>query len=603
MVAYNPFVETINQKEYQECVKNRNDRNAEQIERSIFMIKKLKLPVGIENFEEIRTQGFYYVDKTNLIRDLLLDWGKVNLFTRPSRFGKSLNMNMLKTFFEIGGDKSVFDGLNIAQEKELCQQYMGKFPVLAFSLKDVGGYTYDAAFDAMRFVVGNEASRFSFLAESDKLDKREREKYQDIIKIGKDGESIYGMSEKILSKSLLTLTQLLQKHYDRKVIILIDEYDVPLDKAFEAGYYEEMVALLRGMFSSALKTNDNLYFAVLTGCLRIAKESIFTGLNNFKVFTVTDVRFSQYFGLTDEEVRQMLKCYGLTEHSGKIKEWYDGYRFGNTEVYCPWDVINYCDLLLADPKSEAEDYWSNTSSNSIVRRFIEKATQQTRNEIEKLMNGEKIIKTVHQELTYSELDNSIDNLWSILFMTGYLTQRGRGSGKQYWLSIPNCEIKELFNTQIHEWFHDTAVKDTIKLDAFCEALLRENVEEVEELFAAYLRKTISIRDTGVRKAKKENFYHGILLGLLSYWENWEVYSNIETGDGYSDILVEVEQEKIGIIIEVKYGENGALEAVCEEALRQIEKNDYEQILRDNGMRIIRKYGIACYKKRCRVVTV
>ena len=561
-----------------------------------------KLPVGIENFEEIRTEGFYYIDKTGLIKDLLHSWGKVNLFTRPRRFGKSLTMSMLRSFFEIDcskDSKGLFDGLEISRESELCNEYMGKFPVISISLKGVSGESFSTARSMMCSVIGSEAMRFQFLLESERLSHKDKELYNQLT----DVDNHYSMSDAVLINSLLTLTTLLKKHYDQKVIILIDEYDVPLDKAFQFGYYDSMVNLIRSLFMQALKSNDSLYFSVLTGCLRVSKESIFTGLNNPKVHSITSVRFDEYFGFTDHEVRQLLTDYGLTEHFSAIKEWYDGYRFGEVDVYCPWDVICYCDELLDDPHAEPQEYWSHTSSNNIVRRFINKATKQTQNEIERLIAGETLSKEIHQELTYKDLDTTIANLWSVLFTTGYLTQRGKIQGNRYQLAIPNREIRQIFITQVKEWFSDIVRKDTPKLDAFCTAFFKGDASLIEEQFNSYLMKTISIRDTNVPKAKKENFYHGILLGFLSHMEDWLISSNAESGEGYSDILVEIEAEKIGIVIEVKYAEHHSLDAACKEALQQIEANNYAETLLADGMTTIFKYGIACYKKHCKVICV
>ena len=562
------------------------------------MEMKKKLPIGIENFEEIRTQGFYYVDKTGLIRELMQNWGKVNLFTRPRRFGKSLNMSMLKNFFEIGCDSTLFDGLEISRETALCEEYLGKFPVISISLKGVSATSFSTARAMMSAIIAQEALRFQFLFKSDRLDELEKQQYINLVKKNDDG-SIMTASE--LMNSLWILSSLLHKHYGQKVIILIDEYDVPLDKAMQAGYYEEMVSLIRNLFGQALKTNDSLQFAVLTGCLRVSKESIFTGLNNLRVLTILDVQFDEYFGFTDQEVRGLLDYYGLSDFYDTIKEWYDGYHFGNVDVYCPWDVICYCDKLRANPEEYPGNYWSNTSGNDIIRHFIEMAKGMTKREIEQLMEGNTVEKAVRQELTYKELYASIDNLWSILFTTGYLTRRGKPQGRKVTLAIPNREIREIFENQIYEWFQDTARQDGAALDAFCEAFQKGDASGVEEKFNAYLKKTISIRDTAVRKDKKENFYHGILLGLLGFKDSWSVSSNSEAGEGYSDILVEIEEEEIGIIIEVKYAENGDLEAGCRKVMDQIEKNNYEEELVDAGMQQIFKFGIACYKKRCKVV--
>lgn len=563
--------------------------------------RRKKLPIGVEFFSEMIRDDFYYIDKTGLIAELLHDRGKVNLFTRPRRFGKSLNMSMLQDFFQIGCDKMLFAGMKIEQEKELCEKYMGQFPVISVSLKGVDGLTFREACAALKSIVGKEAMRFQFLENSEKLTLQDKEIYRQLIAIDTQNREVYAMSENILKQGLQNLSALLAKHYGRQVILLIDEYDVPLDKAFQNGYYDEMVSLIRNLFGNVLKTNSDLYFAVLTGCLRVAKESIFTGLNNLKILTITDSRFDEYFGFTDNEVKQMLEYYDLSEHYDMTRKWYDGYRFGNIGVYCPWDVLNYCDKLCADSEAQPEDYWSNTSGNYIVRSFIDKANAQTRKEIEQLIAGEEIEKTIKQELTYSELDSTIENLWSVLFTTGYLTQRGKTEGKKYRLVIPNLEIRELFIMQIREWFQETAVKDRKTLNTFCGAFLKNNPQKIEELFGDYLWNTISIRDTAVAKERKEDFYHGILLGLFGFMDDWTVKSNAESGLGYSDILIEAGRERTGIVIEVKYAENGNMDAACTEALKQIEEKQYASRLKEDGMKTILKYGIACYKKECHVL--
>ena len=562
------------------------------------MRDRKKLPVGIDSFEKIIRQDFYYVDKTEMIGELLRDWGEVNLFTRPRRFGKSLNMSMLQAFFETGCDAELFRGLKISQDRELCQKYMGQFPVISVSLKNIEGARYQDAVEALRNVIGLEAMRFSFLADSDRLTDSEKELYKGYTEV-RNGS--FTMTESMITASLRNLSMLLFRHYGRQVILLIDEYDVPLDKAFQDGYYDAMVLLMRSMLGNGLKTNPNLYFAVLTGCLRIAKESIFTGVNNFNVLSVTSVQFDEYFGFTDEEVKEMLKYFDLSQHYDTIKEWYDGYLFGKQAVYCPWDVISYCKNLCADSSAMPEDYWSNTSSNSIVRRFIDKSGKQTKEEIERLIAGEAIVKEIKQELTYNELDKSIDHLWSVLFTTGYLTKRKRVDSRKYELMIPNREIRELFILQIQEWFADTAAADTNKLDELCRAFPEGNAEVIEKLFNDYLWNTISIRDTASAKEWKENFYHGILLGLLGHMGNWLVKSNEESGEGYSDILIEVPENRTGIVIEMKYAEEGRLEYACRAALQQIEDRKYAAKLISDGMTSIVKYGIACYKKHCRVL--
>lgn len=562
------------------------------------MRDRKKLPVGIDSFEKIIRQDFYYVDKTEMIGELLRDWGEVNLFTRPRRFGKSLNMSMLQAFFETGCDEKLFQGLKISQDRELCKKYMGQFPVISVSLKNIEGARYQDAVEALRNVIGLEAMRFSFLADSDRLTDSEKELYKGYTEV-RNGS--FTMTESMITASLRNLSMLLFRHYGRQVILLIDEYDVPLEKAFQDGYYDAMVLLMRSMLGNGLKTNPNLYFAVLTGCLRIAKESIFTGLNNFNVLSVTSVQFDEYFGFTDEEVKEMLKYFDLSQHYDTVKEWYDGYLFGKQAVYCPWDVISYCKNLCADSSAMPEDYWSNTSSNSIVRRFIDKSGKQTKEEIERLIAGEAIVKEIKQELTYNELDKSIDHLWSVLFTTGYLTKRKRVDSRKYELMIPNREIRELFILQIQEWFADTVAADTNKLDELCRAFPEENAEVIEKLFNDYLWNTISIRDTASAKEWKENFYHGILLGLLGHMGNWLVKSNEESGEGYSDILIEVPESRTGIVIEMKYAEEGRLEYACRAALQQIEDRKYAARLISDGMTSIVKYGIACYKKHCRVL--
>ena len=564
------------------------------------MEMKTKLPMGIENFREIRRQKFYYVDKTALIRELLENWGKVNLFTRPRRFGKTLNMSMLKCFFEIGSDSALFDGLEISKETQLCEEYLGKFPVISITLKGATGRTFDEAKSMLRRLIGKEAQRFQVLMQSDKLTELEHQQYKTLIHMNDKG--IFTMEDEVLKDSLFTLTQLLKKHYGQDVIMLIDEYDVPLDKAYQSGYYDDMVELIRSLFGNAFKTNDSLYFAVLTGCLRISKESIFTGLNNFNVYTVKDVQYHEAFGFTDVEVRQMLEDYGFMEKYDAIKAWYDGYRFGTLDIYCPWDVVSYCHALKMKPTITPKNYWVNTSSNDIVRRFVSKANTTTRDEIEVLIDGGSVKKRIRQELTYRDLDSNIDNLWSILFTTGYLTQRGIDSNDLTELVIPNREIRWIFVQQIREWFQEESVKDRKKLESFCRAFQENDTKAIEKGFNEYLWNTISIRDTSVRKEMKENFYHGILLGLLAYMDGWLVKSNTESGEGYSDISIEIRQREIGIVIELKYAENGTFDASCQEALRQIHERKYETALIENGLHTIYRYGIACYKKRCKVVS-
>ena len=555
------------------------------------MVNILKLPVGIDSFEKIRRNGFYYIDKTNLIEQILMNWGEVTLFTRPRRFGKTLNMSMLKSFFEIGADAALFEGLYIAKNKELCDAYMGKYPVIFLTLKGVDGLTFADAKRMLGTILGNEMDRHYYLKTSDALTDEDKAYF---------AKMLTGTDENI-EDSIRKLSQLLYKHHGKKAVIIIDEYDVPLDKAYQNGYYREMVSLIRGLFGQALKTNDYLQFAFLTGCLRVSKESIFTGLNNFKVLSIMDSRFDEQFGFTDDEVKNLLASYGMSSHFPETKEWYDGYHFGNADVYCPWDVINYVDELNYDQTVEPQDYWSNSSGNAIVRRLIDKADVQTKDEIERLIAGECIEKEISQELTYDELDKNIGNLWSVLFTTGYLTKQGRTADGKIRLAIPNKGIKNLFIKKIREWFRDTSANDGKRLEEFCNAFLEKNTEKIEQLFGEYLWNTISIRDTAVAKEKKENFYHGILLGLLGYKSNWLIKSNAESGIGYSDILVEVPTNRTGIVIELKYAEDGDLDAACDKALKQIEEKDYVAKLKQDGMDNFIKYGIACFKKVCKVV--
>ena len=559
-----------------------------------------KLPVGIENFEEFSREDFYYVDKTLFIAELLQNWGKVNLFTRPRRFGKTLNMSMLKYFFEIGTDKSLFDGLKIAENKELCTEYQGQFPVIFISLKSVDGLTFESAVAALRTLIGNEASRFQFLRDSDKLSDEEKALYRQLIQTGTAQGGIYAMTDEALAASLKTLSQLLAKHYGRQVVLLIDEYDVPLDKAFQAGYHDEMVSLIRNLFGNALKTNDSLQFAVLTGCLRISKESIFTGLNNLNVMTVSDPYFCDSFGFTDDEVKELLDYYGLRAYHDAMRDWYDGYKFGSVSVYCPWDVIKYTQILLRDPEAEPENYWANTSGNGIIRRLLKKADQTTRDEVEQLINGESIVKTVRQELTYRDIEDSIDNIWSVLYSTGYLTSRGRLPGKQMKLALPNREVRELFIDLVKDWFREETRADTSRINRFCAAFPKGDAATIQDMLHDYLWDSISVRDTAVRSNMKENFYHGMLLGLLQSQGSWIVRSNAETGIGYSDISVAT-PERLGIVIELKYAEDGNLEAACAKALAQIEEKKYAEALRRRGMKTILKYGIAFWEKDCMVV--
>ena len=569
-------------------------------ERSVKRVtEKLKLPVGIDSFEKIRKDKFYYIDKTKLIEQLIAQWGEVNLFTRPRRFGKTLNMSMLRCFFEIGTDSSLFDGLYISKNKELCKEYLGKFPVIFISLKNVDGFTFEEAKERFAELIGMEAERFSFLDDSDKLSENEKRRYRALIAWQ---EGRYSMEGSVLTSSLQILSQLLAKYYGRKTIILIDEYDVPLDKAFQHGYYQEMVSLIRGIFGQALKTNSALQFAVLTGCLRISKESIFTGLNNFKVLSITDARFDEQFGFTDAEVKQLLESYQLTDHFLETKEWYDGYRFGEVDVYCPWDVINHVDRLLGEPEAEPQSYWINSSGNELVKRFVDKADKTTRDEIERLIAGEAIEKAVRLELTYDEIDNDIDNLWSVLFTTGYLTQQGKIERGVYKLLIPNKEVRDVFIYQIQEWFRKNVVNNTEKISALCEAFSAGDSEEIQKQLNRILSNMISILDTKAREGQKENFYHGLLLGLLRNEPDWLIQSNVETVNGFCDILIEPEDPETGIIIEVKYAASfQVLEKASRAALDQIRDRNYEKRLQNEGRNDIWAYGISFCRKRCRVI--
>ena len=555
--------------------------------------EKKRLPVGVENFEQIIKDNYYYVDKTGLISELIRNGGVVNLFTRPRRFGKTLNMSMLEHFFSIERDQSIYDGLEISKDTKLCEEYMGKYPVISISLKGINAAAYEDAFDFAVQIMKNVAGKMQFLLESGNLSDFDKSEYKKLLDSG--------MSKAVFCSGLKTLSELLEKHYGTKVVLLIDEYDVPLAKAFENGYYDQMIFLIRSLLEQALKTNDSLKFAVMTGCMRISKESIFTGLNNLKVLSITDERYDEYFGFTDTEVREMLKYYEIEDHYEEVKNWYDGYQFGGVEVYCPWDVLNYCDKLKDHADSFPENYWINTSSNDAVRKFIQMSDNfKTKREIEKLLAGEEIIKEIHQELVYPEMYQSLENVWSLLFMTGYLTQRGRVDAKRYKLAIPNLEIRDIFQTQIMEYFKERVKKDGDTLSRFCDALKSGQETKVEEIFESYLKKTVSIRDTFVKKASKENFYHGILLGILGVKEEWYVSSNQESGEGYSDILVETENSETVILIEVKYANDGNLDQACERALQQIEEKKYDEELRENGVDKILKYGIACYMKRCKV---
>ena len=563
------------------------------------MVEWKKLPVGLENFQEIQKSGFYYVDKTKLLEQLLENWSKVNLFTRPRRFGKNLNMSMLKSFFEIGTDRTLFDGLYISRNQKLCEEYMGKYPVIFLSLKGIDGLSFEAAKYRLTELIGVEAERFAFLADSEKLTENERSKYRAIIHLvnGK-----YSMDEDMLVSSLQTLSQLLCRHYGQKAIILMDEYDVPLDKAFQHGYYKEMVSLIRGLFGQALKTNDDLQFAVLTGCLRVSKESIFTGLNNFKVYAADDVRYDEEFGFTNEEIKKLLANYNLQEHFGKVKEWYDGYRFGNADIYCPWDVINYVDDLVSDPNVQPKSYWINSSGNDLVKRFIEQADITTKDEIEQLIAGNAVEKRIRPDLTYNEIDNSIDNIWSVLFTTGYLTRLGKADNGVYKLIIPNQEIREVFVQQIREWFNQIVANNRASIDKINQGFLEGKAETIQRELTMFLGETIRVFDTKARIEEKEIFYHDILLGILKNYSGWVVKSNRESGDGFADILLKPKNPDAGIIVELKDVRSlHDLDQACERALEQIKDRRYDTELREDGRNDILAYGIAFCRKRCKVV--
>ena len=553
-----------------------------------------RLPIGIEDFEKIRQEDYYYVDKTGMIGDIIRNGAEVTLFTRPRRFGKSLNMSMLEQFFSLNGKPELFEGLQIMGEPELCQKYMGQYPVISLSLKGINAVSYETAFKIAVRGINESAAMVDYLEQSERLTKNDKESYRELLKRDMDEAEFY--------VSLRELSRLLAKHFDKKVIILIDEYDVPLAKAYENGYYDQMIFTMRNFLEQALKTNRNLQFAVLTGCMRISRESIFTGLNNFQVLSISDVGFDEYFGFTDNEVRQLLCYYRQEQSYGSIREWYDGYRFGNVDVYCPWDVLNHCQKLLADPSVQPQNYWINTSSNDVVRRFIEKSDSgMTRQEIEALIAGEEIEKEICQELTYQDMYANIENIWSVLFMTGYLTYHGKPENNRFCLAIPNLEIRNIFTTQIMEYFRKNVQADGKTLKSFCDALEQGDAETVEEILQQYLKKTISIRDTFVQKQMKENFYHGILLGILGIKERWAVSSNRESGDGYSDIVVETENSEKGMIMELKYAQDGNLEQACRKALAQTTEVHYAEILEDQGINEILCYGIAFYKKRCMVM--
>ena len=561
-------------------------------------MNELKLPVGIDGFEKIRRNGFYYIDKTELIEQLFLNWGEVNLFTRPRRFGKTLNMSMLKCFFEIGTDSSLFDGLYISEKQTLCEQHLGKYPVIFLSLKGVEGLNFSEAKRRCIQLIRREAERFYYLKDSERLLDLDKKKYHQLLDMKDQPEDV-----DIVISSIKTLSDLLYKHYGKKTVILIDEYDVPLDKAFQHGYYKEMIYFTRGLLGEALKTNDSLNFAVLTGCLRVSKESIFTGLNNFKILSITDTRFDEQFGFTDPEVRKLLSDYHLEDRFAEVKEWYDGYRFGKADVYCPWDVVNFVDRVKDDPEARPEAYWINTSGNDLVKRFIDKANKTTKNEIERLINGEAIEKELRLDLTYEEIDQSIENLWSVLFTTGYLTQTGRTEKGAYRLIIPNREVREVFRLQINEWFKKSIFTNTERLTAFWKAFEGGDTEGIEQYLNRVLSNSISVFDTKARKEEKESSYHNLLVGILTGNADWLVKSNVEAGDGFADIIVETDNPDAGIVAELKYTKNfDEMRIACRKAMNQIRDRRYQEYLLNDDRRDIRLYGIAFCKKRCCVIS-
>ena len=558
-------------------------------------MEQLRLPVGIEDFAEIRRHGYYYVDKTQLIEQVLNRRNKVSLFTRPRRFGKTLNMSMLQHFFEIGTDPKLFQGLSISKNNELCEKHMGKYPVVSISLKSIHADSYAKAKAQLIKLVNREARRVQFLLDSDRLTAVDKALFSELL----DRE----MEEDTLVSSLQELTELLEIHFGQQVIVLIDEYDVPLAKANQNGYYDEMALLLRNFFENVLKTNDSLEFAVLTGCLRIAKESIFTGLNNFKVYSITDTDYDETFGFVDDEVKKMLKSLNQQDHYEEVKEWYDGYRFGNTDVYCPWDVVNYCKDHRENQNAAPKNYWMNTSGNDIFNHFIDNISDNgmlTKDVLERLVNGEVITQRVDEMVTYKDLYSNIDNLWSTLFMTGYLTQRGYIGNGYYSLAVPNREIRNIIIERILALFRKEVSGNGELLRSFCNAILSADAEAVERLLIEYMGKTISVRDNFARSLH-ENFYHGLMIGILGFRRDWEILSNRESGDGFSDILIKTkgQESRVGIVIELKYSKNEkSLDKDCQDALQQIEDRNYGQELCNQGYQKILKYGIAFYHKKC-----
>lgn len=561
------------------------------------MVDAMKLPVGIDDFRKLRESDFYYVDKTKLIEQLLQSWSEVTLFTRPRRFGKTLNMSILKSFFEIGTDKSLFDGLYISKNKELCDEYMGKYPVIFLSLKGVEGLDFSSARRMLCTIIECKINRHYYLKTSDALTEEDRAQFAKMLQ-GNDSN---------IEDSIRMLSQLLYKHYRQKTVILIDEYDVPLDKAFQNGYYKEMVSLIRGIFGQALKTNEFLQFAVLTGCLRVSKESIFTGLNNFEINSIVDIDHDEQFGFTDNEVKKLLSDYDRAERYPDVREWYDGYHFGNADIYCPWDVINFAKKLVADKNARPGAFWINSSGNDMVKRFVDKADQTTRDEIEKLVAGGIVEKRLRLDLTYDEIDSTIDNLWSVLFTTGYLTKIGEvkmpdSESYAYKLVIPNKEVREVFILQIQEWFKSVVTNDNDNMKLLSKAILDKDEQRIQRQLNIVMGRMISVLDTKASDNMKENFYHGLLVGLLRGSNpDWLIKSNRESGDGFSDILIRPEDPDEGIVIEVKYAkEIKGLDVACEAAMTQIKDKRYYEALRDEGRCNILAYGIAFSRKRCKV---
>ena len=555
------------------------------------------LPIGIDNFEMLITRGYYFVDKTLLIKDLLDNKAAVNLFTRPRRFGKTLNMSMLQYYFEdrrdeFTGEKIdnsyLFEGLNIKGESEKYTKYIGKYPVINLSLKSAKQGSLDLAFQCIREEISNEFKRHKYIIESDVL-KTEKEHFMKIVNNDKD-MSLYITALKFLSDCL-------NKYHNEKVIILIDEYDVPLENAFFEGFYKEMIGFIRSLFESALKTNSSLEFSVITGCLRISKESIFTGLNNLKIISILDDRYAEHFGFTDDEVIKICEDYNMQQKYETIKQWFNGYIFGETNVYNPWSVMQYVDDLKANINRLPKSYWANTSSNSIVKSLIERADDITKGEIEALIEGKTIEKPVHEDITYDDVYDNLDNLWNFMFFTGYfkkISERMDENTQENFveLAIPNLEVKYIFRTKILKWFNEQIkLCDMTKM---FNAIINKNVELFEIELNKLLLDTISFNDA------YENFYHGFLAGILSNMKGYIVKSNREGGTGRSDLFIKsVSRRGIAIVVEFKIANDiDDLEKKADEAIEQIEDRKYDMELRSEGYKNIFKYGIAFYKKDC-----